>query len=593
MVAPFDSLIAAPASDGIDTRRAGEETGTDILRSRNACEAGAPGSESVLLPSPAHHGPSFEEVAQLGAELTRWFRAEFILLDGASGEVLGDEGPHLSGLPQARDWWCEVARTVAQRGRPEIIEEEGPLAVLAVPLASQGDASWVAVGMVVTRAPIAGERLARAAELLGQPMAAAEAWIRQQSPTPVDAVLRLAEMFAAKFAAERQREQLKREVDSLALHLSTTYEEISLLYRLTQNLKITRRDEDLGRLALEWLCEVATAESLAIQLAPLPDASSMDEQGRTEPAWITCGPCPIGCDEFSRLVEYLGVAGETRPVLANPSITSAEDWPSPDVRQMIVVPLTEGQHVFGWLAAFNHRGGADFGTVETSMLSSVAAILGIHSGNIELYRQQREFLARVVRALTSAIDAKDPYTCGHSDRVARVAVRIARELGLDQETLDTLYLSGLLHDIGKIGIDDQVLRKPDRLTAEEYEHIKTHTIIGHRILRDLKQLDQVLPVVLHHHEQWDGKGYPHGLSGESIPLLARIVAVADSFDAMASDRPYRKGMSVEKLNAILMGGAGQQWDARVVEAFFRARADIQAIASSERQHVSLDPHHWT
>ncbi len=314
---------------------------------------------------------------------------------------------------------------------------------------------------------------------------------------------------------------------------------------------------------------------------------------RTEPVWLTTGPCPVDCAEFTDLIEYLGLARETHPVLINPSVTGTSEWPLPGVRQLIVLPLSEGQHLFGWLAAFNHRDDREFGTVETSLLSSVGAILGIHSGNIELYRQQRDFLAGVVRALTSAIDAKDPYTCGHSDRVARVSVRIARELGFDKEQLNTLYLSGLLHDIGKIGIDDQVLRKPDKLTPEEYEHIKTHTVIGHRILRDLKQLDQVLPVVLHHHEKWDGKGYPHGLAGEDIPYMARIVAVADSFDAMASDRPYRKGLTVEKLNGIFMAGAGQQWDARVVDAFFRVRADIQAISTSEQHNVSLDMQHWT
>ena len=233
--------------------------------------------------------------------------------------------------------------------------------------------------------------------------------------------------------------------------------------------------------------------------------------------------------------------------------------------------MAEGENCFGWLVAFNHSRGGEFGTVEASLLSSVGAILGIHSGNSELYQQQREFFAGVVRALTSAIDAKDPYTCGHSDRVARVAVRLAEELGCNRKQVDTIYLSGLLHDIGKIGIDDNVLRKPGKLTEAEYEHIKTHAEIGYKILKDIKQLDDVLPVVLHHHEQWDGKGYPHGLAGDAIPQLARIVAVADAFDAMGSDRPYRKGMPDEKLDAILRDGAGKQWDAAVVEAFFRAR----------------------
>ena len=146
-------------------------------------------------------------------------------------------------------------------------------------------------------------------------------------------------------------------------------------------------------------------------------------------------------------------------------------------------------------------------------------MLGIHSGNIDLYRQQAELLAGVVRAMTSAIDAKDPYTRGHSDRVARVAVRLAQELGCDAETLHTIYFSGLLHDIGKIGINDEVLRKPGKLSDDEFEHIKTHVEIGYRILVDLRKMSHMLPVVLHHHESWDGKGYPHGLAGDgdSVP----------------------------------------------------------------------------
>ena len=273
--------------------------------------------------------------------------------------------------------------------------------------------------------------------------------------------------------------------------------------------------------------------------------------------------------------------------------TSAADWQFPAIRQLIVVPLVEGSKVFGWLAAFNHAQDHELGTVEASLLTSVAAILGIHSGNADLYREQADFFAGVVRALTSAIDAKDPYTCGHSNRVARVSVRLAQEMGLPADQVNTIYLSGLLHDIGKIGIDDTVLRKPGPLTPEEYEHIKKHAEIGHRILADLKQLDEVLPVVLHHHEQWDGRGYPHKLAGEAIPLLARICAVADAFDAMGSDRPYRKGMPEQQLDGILRSGAGQQWDAQVIDAFFRARADIREISRRERETLALDVKQWS
>ena len=130
--------------------------------------------------------------------------------------------------------------------------------------------------------------------------------------------------------------------------------------------------------------------------------------------------------------------------------------------------------------------GGEFGTVEASLLNSIGAMLGIHTGNRDLYRQQTEFLASVVRALTSAIDAKDPYTCGHSDRVARISVRLAKSWAAS-EMLHTLYMAGLLHDIGKIGIDDAVLRKPGKLTDEEFEHIKQHPELGYRILADIKQ----------------------------------------------------------------------------------------------------------
>ena len=260
---------------------------------------------------------------------------------------------------------------------------------------------------------------------------------------------------------------------------------------------------------------------------------------------------------------------------------------------MIVTPLSEGDNLFAWLVAFNHTDDGEFGTVEASLLSSLGVMLGIHSGNRELYRQQAEFLADVVRAMTSAIDAKDPYTCGHSDRVARFSVRLAKELGWQGDQLTTVYMAGLLHDIGKIGVDEKVLRKPGKLTDDEYDHVKRHPELGYKILVDIKQLSELLPAVLHHHEQWDGFGYPHGLATEDIPEMARIVAVAAAFDAMTSDRPYRKGMPLDKVHRILREGAGQHWDRRVVDAYFRVQDDISRLAREERAGVMLDVQEWT
>jgi HD-GYP domain-containing protein (c-di-GMP phosphodiesterase class II) len=251
--------------------------------------------------------------------------------------------------------------------------------------------------------------------------------------------------------------------------------------------------------------------------------------------------------------------------------------------------------LFGWLFALNHNratGGFRHGW-RLACLSSVAAILGIpQRQHRSIIRHQSDFLTSVVQAFTSAIDAKDPYTCGHSDRVARLSVCLARQLGLATADLNLLYMSGLLHDVGKIGIDDVVLRKTDRLTDEEYEQIKLHPELGCDILKDLKPLVSVLPVVRHHHEQWDGKGYPYGLKGLEIPELARITAVADSYDAMSSDRPYRRGMPDEKVDAIFRAGAGTQWDPQVVEAFFACRDQLRELIRDERANLPFDVQAW-
>ena len=531
---------------------------------------------------------------ELRAALEAAFATEFSLLDGESGEIVHAAAGH-AGL----DWTLrsELCRAVARCGSPELIEDEDPLLSLAIPIPAVGAGSVVAVGLFLTRTPEPNESTERLERLLGVSGRTLAGWLSRQSPCSAESLLRVARLWIGKFQAERHAEQLEREITGLSLNLTTTYEEISLLHRLTQNLKLSSKDEELGRRALNWLSEIMPVESLAIQFVPLsagtPAGTAVAHDASSEPRLLTHGPCPLDSAAFSALIEYLGVDSANRPRVLNASTTTAANWPFAPIRQAIVVPLADGSNIFGWLAAFNHAEDHELGTVEASLLTSVAAILGIHSGNAELYRDQAEFFAGVVRALTSAIDAKDPYTCGHSNRVARVSVRLAQEMGLHADQVNTIYLSGLLHDIGKIGIDDTVLRKPGALTPEEYEHIKSHSEIGYRILAGLKQLDEVLPVVLHHHEQWDGKGYPHNLAGENIPLMARICAVADAFDAMGSDRPYRKGMPEPKLDGILRSGAGQQWDAQVIDAFFRARDDIREISRRERENLALDVKQWS
>jgi HD-GYP domain-containing protein (c-di-GMP phosphodiesterase class II) len=515
-------------------------------------------------------------VSEVISLLERGFGVRFTLVESETGQVLYHAPQQL-----AIDWSAraELCRQVSRRSTVEFLDDEEPLIVFAMPLACPDQTVCVAVGTFLTRGLRAHEDLSRPAAALGAKVQEVDEWAARQTPWAPATLKRVGELALAEWNAKLRIMRLEEETQKLSTHLATTYEEISLLHRLTHNLRISRSDEDLGRIALDWLQEVLPAETVAIHFLPLGKAGEqLAHQTRTSPVLLTVG-APFDRERLEALLEYVEQTARHQPLVLNPPVTTRADWPFPEVRQLIGVPLAESENLFGWLVAVNHVDGGQFGTVEASLLGSVGAILGIHSGNIELYRQQSELLAGVIRALTSAIDAKDPYTRGHSDRVARIAVRLAQELGYDAKMFNTIYLSGLLHDIGKIGINDAVLRKPGKLSESEYEHIKQHVTIGHRILVDLKKLDDVLPVVLHHHESWDGQGYPGRLASENIPRQARIVAVADAYDAMGSDRPYRKGLPDEKIDEIFRAGAGKQWDPEVVAAFFRARNDLRDIVN--------------
>ncbi len=542
-----------------------------------ACSSAASEVENCRTPT----APS-PQVAAAAQRLRQAFGVDFTIIDGQRADVR-----HVAEGQPCRDWAerAMLCQEVARRETPQFLEDEYPLVVLAVPLCDES-ATLVGVAAFVTRALGCEEEIARAATILQCSLSEARVWAARQSPVSAEVLQRLAALVIDQFRADKRIQTLESEVDQLARHVAFTYEEISLIFRLTQNLHINAQEAELGRVALEWLTDIMPFEGMALQFVPRP-ARAGEQIDSQATQLLTFGCCPLDNRAFTTLVQELGIRGDMQPRVIN-----RLEADNSAVRQLIVIPICEGQRQFGYLAAFNHTQGGEFGTSEADLLGSVAAILGIHSGNAELYHQQAELLSGIVRALTSAIDAKDPYTCGHSDRVARVAVRLAQEMGCNPKTLETIYLAGLLHDVGKIGIDDNVLRKPGKLTDAEFLHIQQHARIGHNILVDLKQLDRVLPVVLHHHEAWDGSGYPDGLAGEEIPALARIVAVADAFDAMKSDRPYRQGMPDDKLDAIIQRGAGTQWDKGVVEAFFRAREDIRQIAQRESSAERLELPHY-
>ena len=176
-----------------------------------------------------------------------------------------------------------------------------------------------------------------------------------------------------------------------------------------------------------------------------------------------------------------------------------------------------------------------------------------------------------VKLLAEVIDAKDPYTRGHSDRVRRLSMRIAMKLGFDEKKLESFVFGALLHDIGKVGIKDEVLQKQDSLSSEEYEHVKQHPLIGAKIVEGIDFFKDKIPMIRNHHEHYDGSGYPDGLIGEVIPLEARIIAVPDAFDAMTSLRPHRRAMPIEDVFVELENGKGRQFDPQILEIFLREK----------------------
>ncbi len=206
---------------------------------------------------------------------------------------------------------------------------------------------------------------------------------------------------------------------------------------------------------------------------------------------------------------------------------------------------------------------------EKKLIESRNAFLNMLRDATASYRELKDLHQHLILAFANAIDAKSPWTKGHSERVSLYAISIAKELGLNERKLEDLRTAALLHDIGKIGTYDIVLDKPDKLTDEEFALVKKHPIKGEEILRPIKDLEHLLPVIRAHHERIDGKGYPDRLKGDEIPFLAKILCVADSFDSMTADRPYRPAPGKEYAMSELKRCSSTQFDPEVVEAFLK------------------------
>ncbi|MBI5892957.1 MAG: PAS domain S-box protein [Deltaproteobacteria bacterium] len=234
----------------------------------------------------------------------------------------------------------------------------------------------------------------------------------------------------------------------------------------------------------------------------------------------------------------------------------------------IRMPIKVRDNVVGILSVGAKRPSA-FTPNDLSTLEKISIQIGVALENARLLADLENLFLGTVKSLSSAIDAKSKWTAGHSERVTEIAIKIGKGMGMDEKTLKDLEIAGLLHDIGKIGTYEYILDKPEKLSDEELNVMKMHTVKGAEILEPIKQLKDIILAVKHHHEFYDGTGYPDGLKGEDIPFFARIIGVADAIDAMGADRPYRKGKTMDEIIAELKRCSGIQFDSKVVDAFLK------------------------
>ena len=369
---------------------------------------------------------------------------------------------------------------------------------------------------------------------------------------------RLAAMIAWMLEDAKEVKSRSDEIESMSQEISGSYEVLSFLYKLSTNMAIDQAPSILLSNACDELHEVTGLQWMAIRLredSRLGDlAGKLFISGRVEHDSRIIG------DLGFRLADRFGDARQVK-VIDDTDQLDGDLVKIRDVaRNLLVVPLQSDKQAIGILFGGNKLDGTDITTVDSKLCSSLAGSLVIFLENMMLYSDAQAMFIGTLHALTSAIDAKDSYTHGHSERVALMSRSLAIASGMPEDIAERVYLSGLIHDVGKIGVPEAVLCKPGRLTSEEFGLIKRHPEIGGRILKDIRQMQDLIPGVLTHHERWDGQGYPGRLKGLHIPRFGRVIGLADAFDAMMSDRTYRRALPLDQVLNEIDQGCGTQFD---------------------------------
>lgn len=368
-------------------------------------------------------------------------------------------------------------------------------------------------------------------------------------------------------------DDLSRENEALGRELLRCYEQLSLVFEITEHIASLRNSEEIERTLLERCATMLNTRALFLDL---------DNEMRlvvAEPGW--CSTSEYAPQRVAKLLEADVCAVRTTrhavtatlPQTDLPLIGFVEErsgrpgGESASAAQVLLAPLQRFGAQTAVVIAIRRPLDPPFDSSDLLAAESVLGYGGQVLSNMLMLQNMQTMAFETVCALVRAIDQKDHYTSGHAERVGWLARMTGQALGLADHDVEMLEWAGLLHDVGKIGISEEILNKPGRLTPEEFEIMKRHPLMSHEVLRPVASLAPILEGVKYHHENHDGSGYPDGLSGAAIPLFARIIHVVDIFDALTSTRSYRAGFTLEKAYAILREGAGTVTDPQVTSTF--------------------------
>jgi putative nucleotidyltransferase with HDIG domain len=357
---------------------------------------------------------------------------------------------------------------------------------------------------------------------------------------------------------------LEGEIEDLSAEVVRVYEELSLIRKLSGRLGSEMDVDTICRMVLEEADKILSAQTILIMLLEGERKELITRFAMGRDAEFALG---FRSTVSSGLVGHVFRQGEPVTVC---DIRGDERIRLPfQAKSILCVPLISDLKPVGMVIASDKLSGDEFWSQELKLMAIFASEIGSSLRKAQLYEEFKKLFLSTVEALASAIDAKDPYTYGHSRRVARFSVTICAELGMSKERIRQVELAALLHDIGKIGTPESILQKPGMLNPEEYEKIKEHPAKGAEILSSIAEFKGITPWIRHHHECYDGGGYPDRIAETEIPLEARVVKIADAFDAMTSDRPYRKGLPPEETIKIMDQFSRGHFDPHVLGVFKR------------------------